>query len=58
VTCINAEKLKSGGNILNINLHLYVDYGRNMYKVETDIKIIGINPFIFLPDDVLNGLFK
>ena len=29
-----------------------------MYKVKTDIRIIGINPFVFLPDEVLNWLFK
>lgn len=29
-----------------------------MYEVNADIKIIGINPFILLPDDVLNGLFE
>jgi hypothetical protein len=38
-------------------LHPDVDNG-NMYKVKTHVKIIGINPFILLPDNVLNGLFK
>lgn len=39
-------------------MHPDVDNGRNMYNVKTDIKIIGINPFVFLPDEVLNELFK
>ncbi len=29
-----------------------------MYKIKAEIKIIGINPFVFVPDNILNELFK
>ncbi|MGH2666383.1 DUF1905 domain-containing protein [Flavobacterium sp.] len=29
-----------------------------MQKIKAEIKIIGVNPFIFLPDDVLEEIFK
>ena len=29
-----------------------------MYKFKADINIIGINPFVFVPEPILNGLFE
>jgi hypothetical protein len=29
-----------------------------MYKIKATIKIVGINPYVSLPEDVLNGLFE
>jgi hypothetical protein len=29
-----------------------------MYKFRADIEIIGVNPFVFVPDDILQQIFK
>lgn len=29
-----------------------------MYKFNAEIKIIGVNPFVFVPNDILQNLFK
>ena len=29
-----------------------------MLKLKTELKIIGINPFVFLPDKILKSIFK
>ncbi|WP_207421354.1 hypothetical protein [Desertivirga brevis] len=29
-----------------------------MFKFTATIEIIGINPFVFVPDDILNSIFE
>lgn len=31
---------------------------KKMYKFKADIEIIGVNPFVFVPEKILTGIFK
>ena len=35
-----------------------INHSAQMHKFKADIKIIGVNPFVFVPDKILKSIFK